>query len=275
MTLFAFASNATPACAGKFTVFQTNLPPFNFISDNKTREGISVDTLVEIMKNSGYELKPEQFSRIPLARALRYTEKIENSILFSIARTEQRENKFKWVGPVYNLNLGLICRKDKHISIAHENDLRKYKIAVIRDSAPQSILTQRYGLSAKNLNLVASDTQQFKMLDHGRVDMITQSDTGAPSLIRKAGLNPEDFEICFVMMKLPLYYVLNKRCSDDFVNNLQKNLDRLKQQESDGSSRLEKIISKYVGGETITIRDVASKDYPHTGQSKLIHPGSN
>ncbi|WP_161625361.1 substrate-binding periplasmic protein [Maridesulfovibrio hydrothermalis] len=245
--------SALPALAGPITIYQCNLPPFNYQSETGQPTGIAVDVLVEIMNTAGCSVDLSKIKNVPLARSLRCIAASNSSILFSVAKTPKREKSFKWVGPIYNLKLGLISKKSRHIIINDKQDISKYKIGVIRESAPYSILTKEYGVPKKKLTLLTTDVQQFKMLNRGRVDLITQSNTGAPSMIRDAGLNLSDFEMSYVMMDLDLYFCLSKNFSDEFVGKLQQALKRIKTKGPDGTSTFDKIIARHLGYNQFTV----------------------
>jgi len=80
----------------KITVLTEEWAPFNYLENNKP-VGISVDIAKEMMKRTGISAEIEI---VPWARA--YTQAVtrENVMIFTIARTEEREDKFKWVGKV-------------------------------------------------------------------------------------------------------------------------------------------------------------------------------
>lgn len=253
VAVFACLSSSY-ARARELKIYYGNLPPFNYLSESGQLTGISVDVLNSMIKKGGHHLTINPIKHTPLARALRYTKTNKNSILFSIARTPVRENSYKWIGPIYTLKLGLVSKKNRMIFVKDKAELRQYRIAVIRDSAPQSILENRFNYPQSLMTKVASDEQQIKMLDRNRVDLISQSNTGAPSLIRESGLDPADFEMSFTMMDLPLYFCLNKDFDDDFVNAMQQALDEIKQKKNNGKSELDLILEKYIGSDTISIR---------------------
>lgn len=152
---------------------------------------------------------------------------------------------FKWVGPVAELKLGLVARKDSCISVEKVEDLQQYSIGVVRNSAPAHLLMNDYGLTADQLEYLKGDVLQFRMLEAGRVDLITQADTATPNWLKQLGMVQSEYEMVHVLKRLQLYLVFNKQTDDKLIDGLQSALARMKLKDSDGLSRHDRILGKY------------------------------
>jgi polar amino acid transport system substrate-binding protein len=84
--------------------------PFSY-TEAKTGEirGFVTDKIIEIMKRAG---ETADISSTSLARGLNATLNDDNTCLFAFRRTPERENLFKWVGPLTNDNWVLYGRKN-------------------------------------------------------------------------------------------------------------------------------------------------------------------
>jgi len=67
---------------------------------------------------------------------------VPGSLLFSTARTSQREKLFKWVGPITDLTIGLVSLKTKNIKLQSIKDADKYRIGTIRDGSPEQLVLE-------------------------------------------------------------------------------------------------------------------------------------
>lgn len=92
-------TNTSSSDISKISFYTEEYPPFNF-SENGKDKGILVDFLLDVLKNSNATISREDIKIVPWAFGYRHTEKQKNVCLFGMARTANRENLFKWVGPI-------------------------------------------------------------------------------------------------------------------------------------------------------------------------------
>lgn len=231
--------------AGDLTVYIGRVPPFTYLDETGIARGAAVDVVLELMSEIGEPIERKNIKHLSWARAVEDTETIPGTMLFCMARTPQREDKFKWVGPIAELNLGLVAEKTRNIVIRKKVDVQKYQLGVIRNSAPLQILESTYEIPPSKLTLLPTDELQFKMLKERRVDLITQADTAAPTFIKKLGLDSKDFEMVHVMKHLKLFVAFNKQTDDSLIQNLQNALAKMKQPNSGGKSRYAEIMAHH------------------------------
>ena len=238
----------------EFVVYAGDLPPFHYAGeDSKQVEGVSIDILKIIMRTSGIKFHPELVRMAPWARAIKETELRPDHMLLGVAKTEERAPLFKWIGPLCTVRMGLVAKKSRHIRIHSADDIPKYSIGVINNSAPASLLHESVGIPMDRLALLTENLQQFRMLEAERVDLITHVDTVAPYFMRRLGYNPDDYEMVFVMKELPLYIVVNRFTDDAVVEALQHALDDMKQHPPRGVSQYDAILRVHLGGQALEV----------------------
>ncbi len=104
-------------------------------------QGISIDLLEKAWEKMGLNLSSNVIKLLPWTEGYQRTLDEKNTVLFSTARLPQREQLFKWAGPIGPIRNVLLARKDKNISIATTEDLKKFRIGAINeDSAVQMLL---------------------------------------------------------------------------------------------------------------------------------------
>lgn len=242
---FTLATASTGLCAD-FRILSGNLLPVNYKAEGGTARGFAVEILIRLMNDAGLRADADDVRFEPWARAVEDTEMTPNTVLMTMAMTPQRKPRFKWVGPVFTMNLGLLAQKSRHIRIADWSDLNRYVIGVVRDSAPEQILSTKLAETSQSLHPLNSDLQQFRMLAMKRVDLVTHTDISAPLVIRQSGMNPDDFEMVFVLRSIDLYYAFNPETDDALIDELQEGLAALKKQRKDGSSAYMNIVAKHL-----------------------------
>lgn len=232
--------------AQSMTVYAGHLPPFILDESHGEVRGAVVEVVVEMMKIAGDPIDVDSIRRINWARAIEEVETSPDTMIFCMGRTLQRETKFKWVGPVASLNLGLVARKSSRITINNPGEIRQYSLGVVRNSAPVQILEKGYDIPVEMLSLVADDFFQFKMLNAGRVELITQADVAVPAILDSLGYSHSDYEMVYVMNHLDLFVAVNKGTSDERIAKMQAALNELKTAKGNLMSRYDQIMKKYM-----------------------------
>ena len=144
-------------------------PPFNFKKDGQL-QGISIDLLELMLKKAGSQLTRKDIQLLPWARAYKKTMENKNTVLFVTTRTKERENLFKWVGPITDTSIMLIAKKGDDIHINSLEEIKKYKIGVISEDVGEQLLVKD-GIK-DNLERVSKTILNIKKLNAGRIDAL-------------------------------------------------------------------------------------------------------
>lgn len=245
---FLFLTLVPAAFAGSpFTIMTEANPPFNFEQEGEVH-GIGVDLLLGVMDKTGQPIPRSAIEIIPWPRAYEAVQNQPGTMLFSMARTEQRENLFAWVGPLFDLDIGLIAPKQKKIVINTIADAEKYKIGTIREGAPEQLVIQA-GFSPDTLDRIADPRLNIKKLAAGRIDMFAFNVPAAFYMMRQQGLNPKDYEVVYTLKQTGLYYAFHKDTDPNLITNLNQALTELKKKDADGRSPYQEIIANYLGAD--------------------------
>lgn len=213
-------------------------PPFNF-STEENAGGISVDLLEQIFHEMGKELDRNDIQVLPWARGYDRVQNEKNSMLFVMSRTTEREDMFKWVGPITTSVNGIIAKKSSNITINSAEDLKNYRISTIIDDVGEQLLVSE-GLDIDTFIRVSEMPQIVNMLEHGRVDLWSYNTSPAFDQIESMGFDPDDFEVVYILSELGLYYALNPQTPDDLIKKMQTVLDNLREK-----GVIDNIVEKY------------------------------
>lgn len=222
--LVTFFACSAWAESSPYVVLAGSVPPYHF-EQNNIAVGPSVEILQAMFERMGLPFSPEDVRFPAWARAQKETREKPNRIIIGMALTEERKPLYKWVGPITTLRLGLVARKKDKIRILDPLDLFRYRIGTIGGGAPESILRHTYNMPLRRMVALNKDRQQMLMLNHGRVDLITHAVAATPILLRQEGLNPDDFEMVYVLKESGLYYALSSSISDQEVTRFQEAFD--------------------------------------------------
>ncbi|WP_170830276.1 substrate-binding periplasmic protein [Maridesulfovibrio ferrireducens] len=215
-----------------------NHPPYNYKEDGIAK-GIVYDLVCLIMENVGESETNIVF--VPWARGYRSLENGSGDVLFSMARTPERENKFKFVGPVFKTSEFLYRKKGSNVNVVTIDDAKAVsKIGVVRSTFPHQVLAQK---GFTNLDAGSSYEAGFHKLLKGRVDLISISD----EMLQRMFIDLPDLDSSmFERVGPPIcsasgYIAFGLHVPDTVVLEWQKALDELKE-----SGEYQKIVDKYL-----------------------------
>lgn len=122
--------------AQTFNLLTEEAYPFQYL-ENQRLTGMAVEVVSEVFRRSGFERKDELLSwKDAYDRAQLYPD----TCIYSTARTENRENLFRWVGPIVENKWAAFAKRGFKGSLNHPRDLRQYRIGVLIGDAKERYL---------------------------------------------------------------------------------------------------------------------------------------
>lgn len=236
---------AIPAIAEpSFTILAEELPPFHF-TEQETVQGISTDTLLAIMAAIGQPIERSDIAIVPWARGYRSVQQRPGTVLFSMAKTEERTPLFRWVGPVTELSIGLLALKSCQIVISSPEDLKRYRIGTIIDGAPEQLVINA-GVDPATLDRISLPESNIRKLAIGRIDLFAFNIPTALYLVQKLDMHPEDFQVVHELKRTALYFAFHRDTPEDIITRLNEALVVLKRPGENGKSAFDLIQAHYL-----------------------------
>lgn len=222
------------ASGATFKIMTEEYPPFNYSEDGNIT-GLSSEVTLEIAKRIGH---PTDVEMLPWARAYGLIQQKDGLILYSMTRTEAREDLFKWVGPVAANKWVLFAKKGSGVSVSSLDDAKKVgKIGTYKDDAAESFLKAE-GFS--NLDSVLNDEQNVPKLMAGRINLWIVGELQGIHKAKKKNVS-DQLEKIFDVKDTQLYIAFSKNTPDSDIAVWQKALDEMK---ADGT--YDAILKKYM-----------------------------
>ena len=137
--------------AQELTLLTENYPPYNF-QENRRITGFTAEIVREICHRLNI---PDNINLFPWNRAYHMVQSLDNHLLFSVYRTDEREDLFKWVGPILGVDQCLWAFKDKHIKINTIEDAKNFSVVTQQNSNVHLFLVEQ---KFSNIYPVASQT---------------------------------------------------------------------------------------------------------------------
>ncbi|MCW3994682.1 MAG: transporter substrate-binding domain-containing protein [Candidatus Bathyarchaeota archaeon] len=227
-----------------FSYYTEEFPPYNY-QENGTLNGIAIDLLREITTKLGKTVEANQLHLTPWTVGYQATLNINNTILFSTARLPEREQSFKWVGPIFTDKYVLFAESGGP-TINSSSDLKNYKIGVITDDAAVMQLME-VGVDSSHLTYETNASVLVNKLLNGEIDLWCYPEAVGRQITEQATGNYFLFKVAFPLDNLGFYYAFNKDIPDSTVNSFQRAIGAIKE-EKDGSgiSGYERILGRYI-----------------------------
>ncbi len=200
-------------------------PPYNY-TENGEPKGIAVDLLLNATKAAGSPVLKSDIEVTAWARGYNMALSGPNVVLFSTTRTEERENLFKWVGPIAEIRIVLIAKKSSGIKISDPKQINQ-TVGVVREDVGDQ-LVKAAEIPDNMVNRTTKPEGVAKMLISDRVKMWAYPEVTAFSFLEAAGENPDDYEVVHVLKSSHLYFAFSKDVSDAMTQKLQSGIDSLK-----------------------------------------------
>lgn len=210
---------ASVSYAKKVEVFTEAFPPFQTFKNNQLA-GTSTDKVKALLQLA--ELEPE-FNIVPWARAFNTVKKNENTLIYSMHRSAEREPYFYWLSVVGKINNGFVALTKRNIKIKTIDDAKAYVTAVARDSYPYDYLKSQGFSEDKNLLVISSRITQLDLLLSGKVDFLFLDLTFIRQRINNRNLSPLLVEHVLTSpdWAKDLYLAINKNSDIDLINRLK------------------------------------------------------
>jgi ABC-type amino acid transport substrate-binding protein len=226
LALFLFLIPFKPLFSAELTILTENLPPLNYLREGKL-VGPSVEIVREIQQRVGSNEVIEVF---PWARAYQLALEKKNVVLFGTTHTKDREDLFKWVGPLATKRDILLAKKGNELKVQSLEDAKKVsRIGTLRDDTRERLL-KKHGFT--NLYSVSDEQNNAKKLMLGRIDLWAYKKPGWKTVCELAGIGPEEFVEVLDLREIDVSIAFSRKTSDAIVNKWR---DAFKEMLSDGT----------------------------------------
>ena len=229
-TLVVLAGAARAEVDPNFNVvlLTENFPPYNMAVNGKNFaqeeniNGIAVDIVKEMFKRAGVQYNLTL--RFPWDRIYKLALEKPGYGVFVTARLPEREQLFKWVGPIGPDDWVLLAKGDSPINLTSLDQARQYTVGAYKGDAIAEHL-EGQGLQPV---LALRDQENVKKLLDGKIDLWATGDPAGRYLARQEGVTGLKRVLRFDSAEL--YLALNKQVADETVQKLQQALDQMRRE---------------------------------------------
>ncbi len=210
-----------------FQIYTESYPPLTFRNEKGEITGYGTDIVKEIMqRNNGYD--PIRLSSWSNGYQLALNN--PNFCLYTMDRTEIREDLFQWVGPIGTNATWIFTRAGSGITLTSLEDAKK--LASI--GTVESWFSTQYLEEQGFTNLVPDEDPGIltKKLLNGQIEAFVCSELTFPTILTEMEHTYEDVTPAFELMSSDFYIAFSKNTPGSVVAKWQETLEAMK---SDGT----------------------------------------
>jgi polar amino acid transport system substrate-binding protein len=169
-----------------------DLPPFHFFDADKRPTGALVEIIETLMlrtKLSG------SIELIPFARSYDLALKEQNTFMFSLMKSADREDQFQWVGQIYKSKAFLVGLRNRlNIDISNLEEAKSLVVGTIRGYHAEKYLQEKGFSTQNNLHLSVNYKHMWSMLFTNRIDYILTNFIAIDREMKSIGFNKSDIK---------------------------------------------------------------------------------
>jgi len=211
----------------KITVVTEYLEPYQIQNADGRLGGQATEVIEALFAKLNIPLEIKVMS---WARAYAMATKQSNVLIYSIARTKERENDFHWLGHLaYEQFYFWGLNKNFTQPINHIEQLKSYNISASRGSNVESYLRKN---QFKNIYDIVTEDQSLLMLNSARIDLIVETELTLKSRAKKLGLDYKKLKKLKEVKALnnELGFAFSKKTDINLVKLFIKTFKELKQE---------------------------------------------
>ncbi|MCF7500224.1 transporter substrate-binding domain-containing protein [Pseudoalteromonas sp. L1] len=215
--LFALLCISWPAHSEPTLTVVTELSPPNQTLINNQVAGDSTQLVKSIFAKANLTANIELY---PWARAYSMALKKPNTLIYSMAKTPERESKFEWIGAVATYRMGFVKLTQRaDINITASEQAKQYKVAVQRDDLSAKQLSER----GYTLIYTSDITRSYQLLISGKVDLIVDDKNYIAAMADQLAQDEHNFTFAHTIDFLAMkgYLAANKNTDPNYIKALK------------------------------------------------------
>lgn len=218
--LFALSTGGAFANTPSLVVYTEVSPPYQYLEGDQV-SGIATERVRNIISHAGLTA---EFKIYPWARAMLNVERSSRALIYSMAKTPQREDRFHWIAQVARFDLSILSlAKRNDIQLDSQLNLNGLSAAAQRGDIAESWLVTKGLREGKDLLVCADILCSWEQLKVGTVDIIIEDPDLIEATAELAGLQAGDIKVVQAVPALSVvaYLAANGDMDPEIVERLQ------------------------------------------------------
>lgn len=207
------------------TIYTEEFPPYNFTANGRV-QGINIDIVLLLCKSVNITCN---IISLPWNRAVSQVLANHNSGIVSMSRFDEREDQFKWVGPLVNdISYFYRLKSRQEVSPTSLENVTQFTIGASRNDIYEKVLIELGFKKSINLLELTDKGEQVRLFMNGKLDLLIASPMTIEHKLKKYGY---DISLVEPILFFPTgdkkgnHLALNKDISDVLVTKMQEIVD--------------------------------------------------
>lgn len=206
------------ALSQTIVVVTEELPPFQILKNGQLG-GFATEIVQACFEQAGLSYT---IAAYPWARAYNTALTMGNTCIYSIVRTPEREDKFKWSSLITHVRARMYAyRKNNQLIPKSLEETRKHLVAVARDDVTHQFLLAKGFVPDENIFVVNSSKEVFRAISSfNDISLTILDDLTLPYRAKDAGVSPDNLVVAFDIPDLTLaqWVAFSRDTPDDVVS---------------------------------------------------------
>lgn len=225
LTLISFESKSKD-----LLVVTENWPPYNYLNKDGKLVGTSTAIVNKILSDADIKYKILMY---PWARSFQIASQKKNTLIYSIYKTKEREDKFHWFCPIIKPTPIHFYQMANNPAIEFKNieQAKQYTIGIIRGDWSHSYLLNLGFKEGEQLDLAPEMSINTSKLIAGRINLLVNSELGMKLELKKHNL---PFNTVTKLFSIDLTgqneicMAINKDSPNELIQKINMAFDRFK-----------------------------------------------
>ncbi len=186
--------------------------PLQYLGEDGKLTGLAIDVVRELQRRVG---NTDPIELVPWARGYVELETLPDVALFATARTAQRNELFKWVGPFDETAFSLYVKADSTITLRDLGEAKSLRAIGVYTNDVRDLYLTKEGF--RNLERTVDNVANVKKLMSGRIDAFASAEVSIEELAKSAGHKAEDMKVALTFLKVQQFIAFSRKTPDATV----------------------------------------------------------
>ena len=195
-------------------------PPHQTVENGKVG-GLTTAVVAAMLQHAGLNPTYEVY---PWARAFRMAATTPDVLIYNMARTPEREERFEWIGVVTSYKFGFLKLGDRDdVQVSQLADIKHYVVGAQRDDFSAEWLRDVARQPLEKLQLQPDVVETWRLLVNGKLDLMIDDPQAIDDMLVKHHLQRSDVEFVIFPRELEqqTWIALKKGSSPELVQRLR------------------------------------------------------
>lgn len=198
--------------------------PLSYMDGGKVT-GTLVDTIESITYTAGMPVTRDQIRILPWNEAYVSAQQIPDTLLLGVYRTPDRENLFKWIGPVESDPNVFFVKPGTKVVTKTFKDIKNLTIGVIAGDAHYQLLIL-YGIPPEQIVTTYDGADLINMVLNGNIDAFYYGEQAGRALASRVAGSPDAVKTGLKFGVSEIWFALSTTTPDSTVDALQDALNK-------------------------------------------------